>query len=208
MQKRTFSEILPPSTLPTIPSVLSTQFLPIPCRYLIIIWFFFPMFLFAQVISCMCPFSWSVSPLFLKDGITCQYRRHRRHWFDPWVRKIPWRRKLQPTPVFFPGQSHGQRSLVGYSPWGCKLLSTHARTYYRYSFLHVFFTLTSIPEKSLHMGSCTSSSFFFTSSWYSSAWVYRRLRHAFTWAFRSISVLCSCKQYMYTLCTCIVGGIS
>ena len=88
------------------------------------------------------------------------------------------------------------------------LLSTHARTYYRYSFLHVFFALTSIPEKSLHMGSCTSSSFFFTSSWYSSAWVYRRLRHAFTWACRSISVLCSCKPHMYTLCTCIVGGIS
>ena len=34
--------------------------------------------------------------------------------------KIPWRRKWQPTPVFLPGKSHGQRSLVGYSPWGCK----------------------------------------------------------------------------------------
>ena len=40
--------------------------------------------------------------------------------FDPWVRKIPWRRKGQPTPVFLPGESHGQRSLVGYSPWGPK----------------------------------------------------------------------------------------
>ena len=38
--------------------------------------------------------------------------------FDPWVGKIPWRRKWQPTPVFLPGESHGQRSLVGYSPWG------------------------------------------------------------------------------------------
>jgi len=36
---------------------------------------------------------------------------------DPWVRKIPWR---QPTPVFLPGESHGQRSLAGYSPQGCK----------------------------------------------------------------------------------------
>ena len=36
--------------------------------------------------------------------------------FDPWVRKIPWRRKWQPTPVFWPGESHGQRSLAGYSP--------------------------------------------------------------------------------------------
>ena len=36
--------------------------------------------------------------------------------FDPWVGKIPWRRALQPTPVFLPGESHGQRSLAGHSP--------------------------------------------------------------------------------------------
>ena len=40
--------------------------------------------------------------------------------FDPWVRKIPWRRKWQPTPVFLPGEFHGWRTLVGYSPWGRK----------------------------------------------------------------------------------------
>ena len=39
---------------------------------------------------------------------------------NPWVCKIPWRRKWQPTPVFLPGKSHGQRSLMGYSPWGRK----------------------------------------------------------------------------------------
>ena len=43
-----------------------------------------------------------------------------RHGFNLWVRKIPWRRKWQPTPVFLPGKSNGQRSLAGYSPWGCK----------------------------------------------------------------------------------------
>ena len=37
-----------------------------------------------------------------------------------WVRKIPWRRKWQPTPVFLPGEFHGQRSLAGYSPWSLK----------------------------------------------------------------------------------------
>ena len=37
-------------------------------------------------------------------------------WLDPWVGKIPWRRAKQPTPVFLPGESHGQRSLVGYNP--------------------------------------------------------------------------------------------
>ena len=41
-----------------------------------------------------------------------------------WVGKILWRRKWQPTPVSLPGKSHGQRSLVGYSPWGCKELVT------------------------------------------------------------------------------------
>ena len=56
----------------------------------------------------------------VSDGkeTTCQCRRYRRPRFDPWVGKIPWRRKWQPTPVFLPGESHGQRSLEGYSPWG------------------------------------------------------------------------------------------
>ena len=40
--------------------------------------------------------------------------------FDPCVGKIPWRRNWQPTPVFLPGESHGQRSLAGYGPWGRK----------------------------------------------------------------------------------------
>ena len=40
--------------------------------------------------------------------------------FDLWVKEIPWRRKWQTTPVFLPEESHGQRILVGYSPWGHK----------------------------------------------------------------------------------------
>ena len=43
---------------------------------------------------------------------------HKRQVFDPWVRKILWRRKRLPTPVFLPGKPHGQRSLASYSPWG------------------------------------------------------------------------------------------
>ena len=54
-------------------------------------------------------------PLYLSDKESvCQCRRCRRCGFDPWIRKIPWRRKWQPAPVFLPGESHGQRSLVGY----------------------------------------------------------------------------------------------
>ena len=43
----------------------------------------------------------------------------RKLWFNSWAGKIPWRRACQPTPVFLPGESHGQRSLADYSPWGC-----------------------------------------------------------------------------------------
>ena len=50
---------------------------------------------------------------------------------ETWVQSLgqedPWRRKWQPTPVFLPGKSHGQRSLVGYSPWGCKESDTTER---------------------------------------------------------------------------------
>ena len=49
----------------------------------------------------------------------CQCRRLKRNRFSPWVRKIPWRRAWRATPVFLPGKSHGQRSQVCYSAWGC-----------------------------------------------------------------------------------------
>ena len=45
----------------------------------------------------------------------------RRPEYDPWVGKIPWRREWQPTPVFLPGESRGQRNLAGYSPWDHKV---------------------------------------------------------------------------------------
>ena len=46
---------------------------------------------------------------------------------DPWIGKIPWRRERQPTPVFLPAEFHGQRSLVGYCPWGHKESDTTKR---------------------------------------------------------------------------------
>ena len=55
-----------------------------------------------------------------------------RPGFDPWVGKIPWRRKQQPTPVFLPGESHGRRNLVGYSPWGHKELDTTERLHFHF----------------------------------------------------------------------------
>ena len=53
----------------------------------------------------------------VKNPLAMQETEETSHRFHPWLRKIPWRRKWQPTPVFLPGKSHGHRSLVGYSPW-------------------------------------------------------------------------------------------
>ena len=54
---------------------------------------------------------------FFGEESTCQCKRCR---YNPWVGKIPWRRKWQPTPVFLPGKSCEKRILAGYSPWGHK----------------------------------------------------------------------------------------
>ena len=56
------------------------------------------------------------SPVVQQETLRLQCWRLRRHGFDPWVGKIPWRTTRQPTPGFLPGESHGQTSLAGYSP--------------------------------------------------------------------------------------------
>ena len=68
----------------------------------------------ALMYICVCIHIYGLPWWFSGKESACQCRRRR---FHPWVRKIPWSRKWQPTPVFLPGASHGQRSLVGYSPW-------------------------------------------------------------------------------------------
>ena len=73
--------------------------------------------------------------------ICLQYRRHRSHGFSPWIVMIPWSKIWQPTPVFFPEESHGQMSPIGCSSWGhkesdmteqahaCVHTHTHTHTY-------------------------------------------------------------------------------
>ena len=77
------------------------------------------------------------------------YLKCRRHRFDP--RKIPWRRKWQQTPVFLSGKSHGQRSLVGYSPWGHKGVGHDLKTkqYFTVYIYHIFFIHLSVDG---HLG--------------------------------------------------------
>ena len=67
---------------------------------------------------------------------TCQCRRPKRHGFNLWVRKIPWRRKWQCTPVFLPGKFHGQRSLAGCGPWGRKESDTTERLNFTHFLLY------------------------------------------------------------------------
>ena len=75
-----------------------------------------------------------------------------RPGFNPWVGKIPWRRKWQPTPVLLPGESHGGRSLVGYSPWGRKESDTTERLHFHYERNYwgrqspTLWTLLCVPE--------------------------------------------------------------
>ena len=66
-----------------------------------------------------------ISEHYIHFLVTQRLKQCRRPGFDPWVRKIPWRRKWQPTPVFLPGKSHGQRSLVGCGPRGHKESDGH-----------------------------------------------------------------------------------
>ena len=80
--------------------------------------------------------------LFSGKESACQCRRH---GFNPWIGKIPWRRKWHPTPVLLPGESHGGRSLVGYSPWGHKESDTterlHIPCFYKYALMSITFKI-------------------------------------------------------------------
>ena len=64
---------------------------------------------------------------------TCLCGRYKRLRFNLWVWKIPWRQNWQPTPVFLPGKLHGQRSLVGYHPWGLKRVRLNCMTEHRHT---------------------------------------------------------------------------
>ena len=76
---------------------------------------------------------------------TCQCRRCKRRGFHPCVGKTPWRRAWQPTPVFLHGESHRQKSLVGYSPWGRKeLVMTQGLTHtcWNSAFMGIFYIMS------------------------------------------------------------------
>ena len=79
--------------------------------------------LFIYLCVCVCVCVCVCIPRWCSSGkeSACQCRRCR---FNPWVKKIPWRRAWLPTPVYLPGESHRQRHLAGYCPWGLTRLNT------------------------------------------------------------------------------------
>ena len=101
----------------------------------------------AQEVMCVCVYTHThththVYYNFL-DGASCkepacQCRRCNRHGFDSWVGKIHWMRTWQPTLIFLPGESHEERSLAGYSPYGCS--AGHDRSASAFTLLLLFFT--------------------------------------------------------------------
>ena len=66
----------------------------------------------------------------LRRGSPGRLQLNKGKWFHPWVGNIPWRREWQRTPVFLPGESQGQRSLIHYSPWGHEELDTAEATWH------------------------------------------------------------------------------
>ena len=87
------------------------------------------------IIHCI---SWDALVAQTVKSLTLQCRRP---GFDPWAGKIPWRRAWQLTPVFLPGDSHGQRSLAGYSQWGRKESDSTERLHFTASLEKAFITL-------------------------------------------------------------------
>ena len=105
----------------------------------------------AKFSAFFCFYCSTVAQWFSGKESTCQ---RRRCGFDPWFRKIPWRRQWQPTPVVLPGESRGWRSLVGHSPQGRKESAMIERLCFAYSciiswLLFLFRLLYNIEQSSL-----------------------------------------------------------
>ena len=87
------------------------------------------LYIVVNICQSQSPNSFSQVALVVKNMPACPTRAAGDSRFNPWVEKILWGRKQQPTPVFLPGKSHGQRSLEGYSPWGRKESDTTEYTH-------------------------------------------------------------------------------
>ena len=109
---------IPPSSIPTSTTLAVALIINFLLSHSNIVLWYFPYITKGVILPGI--------PRWLNDKESaCQFRRH---GFDPWVRKISWRRKWQPTPAFLPEKYHGQKSLVGFSPWSHKRVRHHLVT--------------------------------------------------------------------------------
>ena len=99
-----------------------------------------------------------------------QCRRHRRHGFDPWVRKIPGRKKWQSTPLFLPRRSHGQRCLAGYSPKGHKESDMTEHTCTLFIGKYPYYVIINLPPELLFRMAIKSIRFIFKGLRFKSPW--------------------------------------
>ena len=134
----------------------------------------------------------------------CQCRRRKRLRFDPWVGKILWIRTWQPIPVFLSGESHGQRTLEGYSPGGHKKSDTTATTN-----IHTYRKLRNLyfQYTSLLMMSDNSGSLVLISLWFSQKMT--DFLRQIPWKLRKPQLLISTTGFLqpwegfWELCICI-----
>ena len=121
-----------------------------------------------------------------KESI-CQCRSQWKHRFDPWLRKILWKKKWQPTPVFLLGKSHGQKSLEGYSPKSWTRLSNWAHNYFKHQIKNkilFYLHLLLLQHASLFFYIYSSlMSYIFPSAW----WTFNFLIRVIWWDIPSVS---------------------
>ena len=96
------------------------------------------------------------------DTISSGQSNHHLLRFNPWVGRIPWRKAWQPTPEFLPGESHRQRSLVGYSPWGHTESGTTWYAHIIRALPHLSHPLTPLPGILAPVSHVLASRFFIT----------------------------------------------
>ena len=129
---------------------------------------------------------------------TCQCRSHRSHRFDSWDGKMPWNRKWQPTPVFLPGKSHGQRSLECYSPWGRKESDTTEQLSSNNNILSVWVGIAVVMYLEVLQRLPGVPDFYLLSSFKNHRFIYL-CSIVYDWEFQNLSSVPGCPVYLYKL---------